>query len=650
MKDCLFQRFTWRQPLWLRAAVSVTLVGVFCLFVNWDALKVQLLEIRWAWVLVACLPHLANRTLGAPKWQILLRAQRLSFPYTSLIRVLWVSNFLGYFLPTTIGGDSLRMWSIASGSDRAPAAISTIVMERLTGSMSLAFLAVLGALWIWGAGGGQGIFLAVVAPLGAPLTGIALLWTAWGYELGQRGLERFSHVPGYRVIAQVHEALHVYQHQPGPIVTSLLISSVVHLGRVASVCLAAKSLGLILPFGTAIVVIPPALFATLLPISLSGLGVREGAFVLMLSTVGIQLPAALSVSLISGFVTFVSNLPGAVLWLFCGLTISATTETKPATLPGTPLTRWLATQRARLALPLLQGLALLRGRLQDRRVWRDRYFAALQLQTPDGPLAATIRLPAGAALAPAVILVHGEHHPGSRLGLYRVLGSRLAERGIVVLTIDLPGFGDSPSPRPPWRVEQFTGYTAVQTAYAHLKRSPRIDLRRISLIGHSFGGSVVVAAALRDPWIHSVIALGPTRRVEERRLGRSARETLRWQARFTVARGLRPWPGLTVVSEVWRRLSLEYQVAFWQHPNHVPLLLLDGEIESLEDRQFLEALATQLAPPVSYRTVPAADHYLNTAGWGPWVIYDERAVETCVTWIMEWIRQTPLPPADTQTS
>jgi hypothetical protein len=146
--------------------------------------------------------------------------------------------------------------------------------------------------------------------------------------------------------------------------------------------------------------------------------------------------------------------------------------------------------------------------------------------------------------------------------------------------------------------------------------------------------------------MHRVIALGPTRRAEERCLSPSARETLRWQARFAIARRLGAWPPLTVTREVWRSLSLEYQLVFWREPNHVPLLLIDGELESLQDRRFLAALAAQLAPPISYRTVPAADHYLNTTGWGRWVIYDKHAVETCVSWIVEWLWQAFTPPAD----
>jgi pimeloyl-ACP methyl ester carboxylesterase len=165
-----------------------------------------------------------------------------------------------------------------------------------------------------------------------------------------------------------------------------------------------------------------------------------------------------------------------------------------------------------------------------------------------------------------------------------------------------------------------------------------VDQRRISLLGHSFGGSVATAAAQEDARIHTVIALGPTRRVEERVVGPQARDRLLWRTRFAVHRGLPEVPPETFIGELMRALALEYHASSWRRPGHPPLLLIDGEREPLADRRFLETLARQLAPPAAYRTVPDADHYLNSASWGRWVCYDRRAVETCTTWIVEWVQ------------
>lgn len=293
--------------------------------------------------------------------------------------------------------------------------------------------------------------------------------------------------------------------------------------------------------------------------------------------------------------------------------------------------------RASLAPTLLQWQALCRGRLIDRRWWRDPGAEAFWLETPEGRIAATWRVPGAAGRSPALLLIHGSHPAGQGLGVYRLLGARLAQQGIAVLSVDLPGFGHSPPPTPPWRAEQFTGHSIVRAAVAWLTAHPRVEQRRISLFGHSFGGSVATAAALTQPGLHTVIALGPTRRVEARALGPEAKEAAWLQARFALARRLRPWPAPELVRQVSRAVALEYHLDWWSRPGHVPLLLMDGEYESLADRRFLAELARRIAAPVWYRTVPCADHYLNTANCGGGVSYDRRAVDTCVRWILEWL-------------
>jgi hypothetical protein len=156
---------------------------------------------------------------------------------------------------------------------------------------------------------------------------------------------------------------------------------------------------------------------------------------------------------------------------------------------------------------------------------------------------------------------------------------------------------------------------------------------------------VALTAARALPGWHAVVVLGPTRRVEERTAGPQAKEARWLQARFAVARRLNPWPDLTLVREVSRSLALEYQMEWWRQPGHPSLLLIDGEYESLADRRFLAGLARQITPPVWYRTVPRADHYLNTASFGSWALYDRRAIAACLSWVEEWLAQPGVPAA-----
>ena len=303
----------WR---WLRGAISIALLSWLAAKLNWRELSTIARGLRWEWVALACAIHIANRLLTAAKWQVLLRAKRISFPYLYLVRVVWISNFFGHFLPAVVGGDSVRMLTMARESDRAPEVVSSVLMERLTGVTALAALAVLGAIWSVWSWGTRSVLVAVTLPLGVLFVGLGLLWTTPGARL-LGGL--FARLPGRRSLTQVHEAIRSYRHQPAAVLSSLAISLALQVNRVVIVHGVARALGIHLLFSQALVLVPPVLFISMLPISVSGWGVQEGAFVLLFRLAGIGTSAAFVLSIVHRMIAIASNLPGAALFFTRGL-------------------------------------------------------------------------------------------------------------------------------------------------------------------------------------------------------------------------------------------------------------------------------------------------------------------------------------------
>jgi pimeloyl-ACP methyl ester carboxylesterase len=296
----------------------------------------------------------------------------------------------------------------------------------------------------------------------------------------------------------------------------------------------------------------------------------------------------------------------------------------------------LAWLRVRFGPSVLALKSILNGHISDQRIYITRRsdWRRELLRTPHGPVSVSVRSAINTDSQPAVIMVHGSHGP---LPLYTLLANRLTRKGCTVLMLDLPGFGRSERPFPPWHEGQFTGKEAVIAAVAFLRDHPDVDSRRISLFGHSLGATVVLHAAERIPDLYKIVAFGPSLRVEERFLGPAAKERLFWLTRFAVSRGLKHFPDEHFVVKFSREFNLEYRLQFWQQHDHPPLLLLDGQLESEKDRAFLEELFHRMTPPVSYKTIPFSDHYLNSAGLCRLVFYDNRAIELCVQWVVDWI-------------
>jgi dipeptidyl aminopeptidase/acylaminoacyl peptidase len=120
-----------------------------------------------------------------------------------------------------------------------------------------------------------------------------------------------------------------------------------------------------------------------------------------------------------------------------------------------------------------------------------------------GPLAGVLLLPAGNGPFPAVILVHGAG-PGSHDDpAFIVHANAFVAGGFAVLSYDKRGSGNSAG------TLGFADYDDLaddlSAAVAFLRRDPRIDHSRISLLGRSEGAWVAAIAAARDPTIAAVV-------------------------------------------------------------------------------------------------------------------------------------------------
>lgn len=328
---------------WWRALFSIGLLVAVCATINWQEEAALLRHIAWGWVAAAIGLHVVNRLLSAVKWQVLLRAKGLAHPYGDLLSIIWVSNFFGHFLPSAVGGDSLRMWQVARRSDRAPEAVSTVFVERLTGVMSLAALAVLGGLWSFARWGEHAIVVTLLVPLAALLVILTALWTPQGEGLLRWTLSHFRRLPGYQFLTQAVEAVQSFRHHPRPLLASLAISLIVQFNRVAAVLCLARAAGTTLYLGEAFVVVPSALFIAMLPLTVGGLGLHEGAFVVLLGFVDVGKPAAFALALLNRFAAMTSNVPGGLLFLAEGFWRRRDDRKMPPPEPARPLrVLWLA--------------------------------------------------------------------------------------------------------------------------------------------------------------------------------------------------------------------------------------------------------------------------------------------------------------------
>ncbi|HVM09019.1 MAG TPA: lysylphosphatidylglycerol synthase transmembrane domain-containing protein [Acidimicrobiales bacterium] len=265
--------------LWLAGAVAVTLIGIV------------LATLRWQRVLIA----LEVRTKVGPL-------------LSNYLAGLFVSNFL----PTTIGGDVLRVTRLSALIHERPRSFASVVLERLTGWIVLPVISLVTLIINPGLlrppidDASRLVILISLTTLG--LLGL-ILFGASSPTVG-RMLE--SKDGWLRFLNAVHLGLARFRRQPGAAFEVLVVGFAYQLAVVLAAFLAAKALGLPIGWTAVLAFMPAVAIVQVLPFpTIGGLGVREGAFVLFLHPLGVSADQAITLGLIVYGINLLASLLGA---------------------------------------------------------------------------------------------------------------------------------------------------------------------------------------------------------------------------------------------------------------------------------------------------------------------------------------------------
>ena len=262
------------------------------------------------WLGVAAVLTLAGIVLSALRWQKVLEALEISTQLPRLVSHNLAGQFVSNVLPTTIGGDVLRVNRLSRDTGESPGTFASVVLERLTGWLVLPVITIVGFAVNPGLRHlGSATRVALALAFGTLVLLVGVLAAAGSSRIGGR----FASSAGWRrFIGAVHLGIDRLRSRPGAAANVLAAGFAYQLALVLAAVAAAQSLGL-RPAGlTALLAFFPAvLIAQVLPISMSGLGVREGAFVLFLGPLGVASEQAIALGLLLYLLNLAVSLLGA---------------------------------------------------------------------------------------------------------------------------------------------------------------------------------------------------------------------------------------------------------------------------------------------------------------------------------------------------
>ena len=264
--------------------------------VDWDRAVDRLETGRWELFGLAVCVLIAALLLGAVRWRVLLWREpaigtgQLAYAYSAGV-------FTNVFLPTSFGGDMARSWILSRAAKVAlPRVLASVVADRMLG---FAAVFVVGWLVVATAPGEvpRSMLLALAwATIGA---GVALL-IALLVTMDKRGrLRRVIPDRAQPPLRVFRDAFREYSRDRRVLIAAGALSVAYQALVVAEMWLLARAVGVEVPLAVLAAVLPLVLVATLLPLSIGGLGIREGSIVLLLTQTGVHTSDAAVISLLS---------------------------------------------------------------------------------------------------------------------------------------------------------------------------------------------------------------------------------------------------------------------------------------------------------------------------------------------------------------
>ncbi|WP_299819349.1 lysylphosphatidylglycerol synthase transmembrane domain-containing protein [uncultured Jannaschia sp.] len=305
-----------RRWTWIRIAASVALIALILWQAELGAVLDAMAGVDPRWIALALGLQLVGPAITALRWRGLLAARGVTPGWPYLWGSMLVSGFFRQFMPTIIGGDVIRGYDAWRAGATTGLAVMSLVLDRLFGLLALATLTFGGVLLsaeISARLPGIGFYVAAVFVVLVALIAQILLPSRLSLRLGAAGLARLPAMVRGRV-AKIAEALVTYRDARGVLAQALALSFVLQLTVITFYWSIGRALGLPVDYASFFVIAPVAIFVMMLPISINGIGVREGVFVFLLGQWGVAPAEAVALAWIEYGIFLVFGLLGGGLY------------------------------------------------------------------------------------------------------------------------------------------------------------------------------------------------------------------------------------------------------------------------------------------------------------------------------------------------
>ena len=293
-------RYVWNL---LKVLISLGLLAWLALSSDWRGTLDAIRAVPWSISGLGFFLMLTAQMLSARRLQILLMGQDIHLSYVYSLRLTLLGLFVGNFLPSTVGGDAVKVVALVRQGHGKAVSTASVVIDRFVSLVSV--LCLLPSIFLTS----ELFELLTLTPFRVVAAGffvgagmlVAVLHVVRRYGLEQAGVKR-SESALRSTILEVTERLYSifarWATQPGTLLKALALSWLAVLSSVLAAWFVARGLRTDLSYVEMLAAVVSVYFLALLPISFNGLGVQEIGIVYLLSRLGVSSEQALALAVL----------------------------------------------------------------------------------------------------------------------------------------------------------------------------------------------------------------------------------------------------------------------------------------------------------------------------------------------------------------
>lgn len=291
----------------IKIIVTIAIFYYLSQHIDFYALFHILSKSHGGWILVALIMQLTSTYLAAYRWfkisQLLVFKEKLSFYVQSYFK----GTFFNQVLPSSIGGDAMRMLDLTRKNYDKKDSFYGVFVDRIVGLVGLLVLNLIASIIFYGTFKSDFSQLIIIITLGGIIGFISLFYFDKIHFLENIKFLNLFHRLAKRLNSLYGSKKLLLKH--------ISISVIVHFFSILTMYGLSLSLSLELNFQTLLIAVPPVFLLTIIPLSLAGWGIREGAMVGVFMLVGADQTKILAMSILYGLLLIISALPGSYFWI-----------------------------------------------------------------------------------------------------------------------------------------------------------------------------------------------------------------------------------------------------------------------------------------------------------------------------------------------